>query len=472
VGPLLLPPSQGGCFEKKRRLFLFAGKRLDPSLSSDRSKYGSSNTIDNPDKANPFVRGGDGKRRVFGEKMAELPKDTCPFAELGLLSFLALLFRKEERLPDVFRARESSGYSWRFNRFGYATRDETIVSCLIEVAMKSHPKFITTFFAAFFIQATIYIPPVKAEFENVGSGILNIHTQAPMQSLRMVMPLTSAGSVKPGWTTSFSGIWSNVWADNDDYSLDYEMLDSRAALTYGFDKGGGISLIYDNRGYFGGSLDSPVEIFHSVFGIADGGRDQVDKGRSRIVRIGSPDEVSEAGIFDNSGVTLAFSYDLTDGDKIFPAINLAASVRYGIDNADIFAQQHPVDYGFSLGFARRWTGKIYTHVILSHTFYDFSRTEDLSGFTSVELVGRQSGGFFAIGYEYSERLTMLAQYLYNEAAVQNISGLGVASHEVHIGLKYHSVAFGVIEFGLIENIINFDNSPDIGFHLAWSYNFF
>jgi hypothetical protein len=38
--------------------------------------------VNDPDKANPSVRG-DGKRRVFGTKLAELPKDIDQSVKFG-----------------------------------------------------------------------------------------------------------------------------------------------------------------------------------------------------------------------------------------------------------------------------------------------------------------------------------------------------------------------------------------------------
>ncbi len=56
-------------------------QELDISLSFDKSL----DTSKQSRQSQSFCEGGDGKRRVFGTKMAELPKDIDPYGVLGLL---------------------------------------------------------------------------------------------------------------------------------------------------------------------------------------------------------------------------------------------------------------------------------------------------------------------------------------------------------------------------------------------------
>lgn len=322
-----------------------------------------------------------------------------------------------------------------------------------------------------FFLATLFVLPVHAETDNSSLGILHIRSQAPMQSLRMVMPLISAGSIKPGWGLFLAGAWTNVWADETSYYLDYEMLDTRAAISYGVNEKLGISLAYDNRSYFGGTLDGFIQGFHSTFGLDQPGRKSVSKNLSRVGQIGENAGESDADIFRNSGATLVLSYDLTPGDKTWPAVNISTAIRYGLETGKAFPQNHPVDYGFSVGLAKRWAEKWYSHVILSYTFYDMDRGRDVPGFTDIRMEDQQLGSFFSVGYDYSDQLKILVQYMRYEAAVKDIKGLDEASNEVHLGFKYLTEKLGTFEFGLIENIINMDNTPDFGMNLGWQYHF-
>ena len=43
--------------------------------------------------------------------------------------------------------------------------------------------------------------------------------------------------------------------------------------------------------------------------------------------------------------------------------------------------------------------------------------------------------------------------------------------EVTLGWKWEAVQRGVLEVGIIENLISFDNSPDFGIHVGFSRRF-
>jgi len=339
--------------------------------------------------------------------------------------------------------------------------------------MKCLLKNITLWFTVFFI-SMIFADLGQTAFaavDNSGAGVLNVRSQAPIQNLRMVMPLVSAGSVKPGWGFWAAAAWTNVWAEEQEYYLDYEMLDGRVAVNYGFNEKIAVSLEYDNRSYFGGHLDGFIQGSHNAVGLSQNGRDSVSNNLSRVGRVGDTVEERKADIFNNNGISLTLSYELMKGDEIWPAVNLSTSVRYGLETGQVFSDNHPVDYGFSLGFGKRLFEKWYSHLIFSYTFYDFDQGWEEPGFEPIRLEDQQLGGLLSFGYEYSERLTILFEYMIYEAAVKDIRGLDKTIYEVHLGFKYRTENYGTVEFGLIENNGNFDNSPDFGIHLGWGYTF-
>jgi len=45
------------------------------------------------------------------------------------------------------------------------------------------------------------------------------------------------------------------------------------------------------------------------------------------------------------------------------------------------------------------------------------------------------------------------------------------SNEIVFGWKWEVRQAGVLEIGLIENILEFGNSPDFGVHAAWTQRF-
>jgi len=314
-------------------------------------------------------------------------------------------------------------------------------------------------------------PGLAAASDNGGSGIFSLRSQSPMQSLRMVTPMQPAGTIRPGWHLLLTATLSNVWAQENSYAMDYEMADVQAVLGYGCSDRFELAAGYDNRAYYGGVLDGFIQGFHDLFGIDQNGRDGVSKGQSRVVRTGTLSEESDADIFNNSGVSLTLKYDVFAGNIWLPAVNMSGSIRYGLDTGRAFSDNHPVDYGFSLGFGKRFSERWYAHLILSYTVFDLTVARDYNGFTPIRMKNQQAGGLLAFGYELSPRWTFLGQYMVQEAAIKDISGLDEPSHEIHLGFKYRFPKWGILECALIQNIISMDNSPDFGVHLGWGYPF-
>ncbi|WP_155875735.1 DUF3187 family protein [Desulfuromonas sp. AOP6] len=312
---------------------------------------------------------------------------------------------------------------------------------------------------------------VATASDNGGSGIFNLRSQSPMQSLRMVTPFQPAGTIRPGWQLLLTATLSNVWAQESSYAMDYEMADVQAIIGYGFSQRLELAAGYDNRAYYGGVLDGFIQGFHDLFGIDQNGRDEVPKGQSRVVRTDIASEESDADVFNNSGLSLMLKYDAFAGSRWLPAINMSGSVRYGLDNGKAFKNNHPVDYGFSLGFGKRFSERWYTHLIFSYTIFDLTVAGDFNGFTPIRMENQQAGGLLSFGYEYSPRWTFLGQYMVQEAAIKDISGLDEPSHEIHFGVKYSAPRRGTFEFAIIQNIVSMDNSPDFGIHLGWTYPF-
>jgi hypothetical protein len=75
----------------------------------------------------------------------------------------------------------------------------------------------------------------------------------------------------------------------------------------------------------------------------------------------------------------------------------------------------------------------------------------------------------ALVWQYRPRVSYLLQFMYGEGLFKNISDLSDATHEAHLGLKWELKSGGLLEFAIIENIISYDNSPDFGIHLAYTY---
>ena len=105
----------------------------------------------------------------------------------------------------------------------------------------------------------------------------------------------------------------------------------------------------------------------------------------------------------------------------------------------------------------------------SYAYGNLSYTQ----FGSYEVLGlpltdHQFSGMF--GYEFSmdRDEAFILQYLFSEGAVENLGELSEYSHEIHIGYKWRTESY-LFETGLVENIVNFENSPDVAFTFGVTY---
>jgi len=175
---------------------------------------------------------------------------------------------------------------------------------------------------------------------NHGLGKLGIRSQSPAQSLRMTFPMLIPGNIKPGWGSHIHFSWVNIWAKEKEFQLDYEMLDSSLAVSYGFNKRFGLAMAFDNRNCFGGALDSFIQGFHDLFGIDQGGRDEVPQGSSVIEwfnpKTGKKVAEIPAGNLNNNGLWFLLNYNIMHGDKIRPSLNVYGVVRYALKSPDLF----------------------------------------------------------------------------------------------------------------------------------------
>lgn len=303
--------------------------------------------------------------------------------------------------------------------------------------------------------------------ENHGMGILGIRSQAIGQSLRLTMPMLIPGDIPTGWRSYLGMTWTNIWANDADFLLDYEMLDTVVGVGYGFNDRWGVAAFVDNRSYFGGAMDDFIIGFHSLFGIDQDGRDTAPRGRSVIVDPDIQNQTASLAASDlgNTGVSLLLNANIEFGPPAWPSMNIYGVTRYALVPAKVFSNSDRFDYGLGMGLSKRWASRWYTHAVLGYTLYA-DRGATTVG--NVVFSDQQLSGMFSLAWQYSPSLALMAQYLYSSAVIETIPDLDTASHEVHLGVKWRLGKAYVLDFALIENIITMDNSPDFGLHFGVS----
>ena len=310
-------------------------------------------------------------------------------------------------------------------------------------------------------------------FSNVGYGPLRLESQSPFQSLRLgLRPRTPSTLADDQWQVRAALTWVNTWAldrefDSPDnlFFLDYEMLQGTVSAAYGITDTLEIEGEFQNRSRFGGHMDGFIQGFHDLFGIDQNDRDEVPKGLFRFDLTpsdGRP-EVSLANAKRGSFVQalgVSIQHNVTCGTSRLPAFSYSGTIRLS-DSDDLGTE---LDLGLSVAVARRF-GAIYVYGTLGYSWFG----ED--DFYGLELNDTQGTFLAAVEWRFLPRQSLLLQLLITEGLIDDLDSFSDMSNELTIGWKWQVIPKGVLELGIIENLVSFDNSPDFGFHIGYSHRF-
>jgi len=99
----------------------------------------------------------------------------------------------------------------------------------------------------------------------------------------------------------------------------------------------------------------------------------------------------------------------------------------------------------------------YLFANMAYTHFGTDKTMEV-----IPLSEEQFSGM--LGYEFStdKDEAFIVQYLFSEGVLIDLGALEDVSHEIHLGYKWRTEK-NIFEVGLVENIINFDNGPDVAF---------
>ncbi|MDB4306157.1 DUF3187 family protein [bacterium] len=318
-------------------------------------------------------------------------------------------------------------------------------------------------------------------FSHVGYGPLSVRSQSAFQSLRLgILPRTPSTLGRGQQQVRLGATWANTWnvdggsfdPENGElgpYMLDYESLDANISYAYGLSDIFQIGAEYEQRWRFGGGMDGFIESFHDLFGLGQGGRDEWPRNQTNIFidpQNGDP-PVSLAGgevsgtFARNLLVTL--QHNVTCGTAKWPALSWAATGRYSLgDSGDIEGSKF--DVALSVAASRRF-GKFYVYLTLGFAWYGGDTAFGL------ELETTQATVLLAGEWRFKPRMSFVLQYLGSQGVAKDLGVFSDTSNEIVLGWKWEVREAGVLEIGLLENVVSFDNSPDFGVHVAFTQRF-
>ena len=303
-----------------------------------------------------------------------------------------------------------------------------------------------------------YAAEYAAEPYWVGTlGPLNIRSMSPGQALRLApIPKSPYGLPQGKTEFQFNVAGASVFLQSPgEYLIDFNFTDTRFAVNHGFANGWSAEISFSDRRIVNLNLDEVVEGFHDVFGIEQNGRDE-NLSQTRVefpmssVSLGN--ELN--GVFSQSvGITL--QKVLIDKSVSWPALAVILNTSVETLN-DGMIEDGSFDYGIQFSAAQKKSSG-YLFANLSYTKFESDLTLGVLPLTETQFSGM-------LGYEFtqSENQAFIVQYLFSQGVLENIGALEDVSHEIHLGYKWRTER-NIFEAGLVENIVNFDNGPDVAF---------
>jgi len=288
-------------------------------------------------------------------------------------------------------------------------------------------------------------------------GPLNIRSLSPGQALRLAPIPRSPYGLPVGETELKLNIAAaSVYLQSPDiYLIDFNFTDTRLAVNHGFENGWSTELSFNDRRIRNLNLDEVVESFHDVFGIEQNGRD-INLNQTHIeipqYSVSFADELN--GVFSQT-LGLSIQKVLIDKSVEWPAVAIVFNASLET-LSDGMIEKGAIDYGIQLTMAQKQSAG-YMFGNISYTHFGSEESLDL-----IPLTDKQFSGMMGYEFTLGKDEAFIVQYLFSDGVLVNLGALEDVSHEIHLGYKWRTND-NIFEVGLVENIVNFDNGPDVAF---------
>ena len=328
-------------------------------------------------------------------------------------------------------------------------------------------------------------------------GLLPVRDLTPFGFLRLDMrqsPAAFSASRSPSIEIDLG--YQNTWALSDDvrqylrsrprgpltqadianirampgehFLVDGEIALLDVAVNYPLTERLGVYAVLSAASYTGGFLDDLIEGFHGAFGIDQAGRPGLTRNQVNLfydlkgVQYSELDRPDEWGVLDP---VLGLRYALVPNPTSLDVV-LEMAVKIPL-NGDEFFSTGRVDVGAQLA-ARLIEGQ--------HAFYASGALVYYSGSGAPFHDSATVVPTGIVGYEYRwYPSTHLIAQLYASrsvygAAMTDLDELCQTKYQVSVGVRQR-LERGYWSFGVTENVIDFNNSPDIGFQVGLGFEF-
>lgn len=308
--------------------------------------------------------------------------------------------------------------------------------------------------------------PENGEDEIRARGLLQFYDAEPLAGFHLNLPITTPEVLDEGdGEISFLLDWGSTFGSKPSqmYLVDAETVNLRLRYRRGVCDGVeiGAELPFFMRG--NGIMDGFIETFHDLFGLPDGGRDDVSRNGYSIGLV-TPQGTRTISQGTSIGdLSLWTKIELLDDDD-FVAAAVAAGFKVPT-GADDFGSGG-VDVGASLNISRNICSLVTLYAGAGPLW--FSDVEN--GALRFHRWNWQA--YAGLEFHACDEVSVTMQTLLESPMLEDPANFDDTRYYWSIGLLIEPWLDGkVFEFGLVENIVNFESSADFTWHFGFRLPF-
>jgi len=229
----------------------------------------------------------------------------------------------------------------------------------------------------------------------------------------------------------------------------------------------GIYATFSAVTYTGGFMDGGIEWFHDRFGMAPVGRPAVNRNDINVIMDLKGTQLYQPQLPENGLLDPTFGVRYTVNE--YPApwnLVVEAAVKVPIAGERAFLSTGKYDFGMQATLQRFYQ----RHAGYASLAAVYTRGGDAALTYSTQVVPTA-----ILGYEYAatDRTNLNLQF-YASPSVFKDSDTGLrelrdTKYQVSAGIRYR-IGASLLTFAFTENMVNYNNSPDIGFQIGWAYS--
>ncbi len=297
-------------------------------------------------------------------------------------------------------------------------------------------------------------------------GALRANAQAPFHA-NSLTPSLRSGMQNPSNEVYTSLSLGSIWIESENYAMDYYQNQFNLGSEFRVNERLKVDLKYTYIFAKDNNLDSLTYDFHDWVGMSQNGRDEVEYNEYNIHTPYGDSNNFEGNTLGNA-FTVYFDYALLQRGGHGVTLGTSLYLNTGGDgdfNQTTFDQSVQINYGYVGKY-----NQFYTTVGFSHNSDAFLSYVDEGDYKNFRLM-------FGFGYNHmivQNHSFILEGSIFEgaiEEEVESSDQFSEASFEVRAGYRWLISNNAAFEFIFNENLVNMDNSLDIGFDAGLRYQF-